>query len=488
MTDTEALIEKVQRGEELTPREWYELSQDQSALAEVQLILTLRNDVRSGALEAPERRPRSTSSAWGLRAAQLLLPLVSVAWPVVSSLASAPYALAWAERIGAGVERAERSSGWGFALLLSASLGLQVLRGLLGRGRPGWVADLLRRPAWLAAPVLFFCATQVVIQKGEADRRGAVVRAEKLLTARRWIAFDPPGYRLPAGDQPAVEPSDDEVRAMLEALATGPHGGFDGLITFRSGGLGRALEPGEESLHQRLPRLARAAGFQAVLMGVSVDLGEHAETLETEQFLARLDESVRNELDAAIAVQEEVDAYVVGHNVSGRVPRQALEGWIARLRRETGKPVTTTASIRHYVGERGADLRRIGDFYFPDVMIPWHLGTTPLEAYRHFTDALTLVQELPGDVPVLLAMVGLPSGGAPGLTPENQQAFLKQVCLNSHLPPRVYLSIGLSNDLPRKSGAEWHPGERYLGLIDEAGTKKPAFDTVLEHWPTNPRP
>jgi hypothetical protein len=308
-------------------------------------------------------------------------------------------------------------------------------------------------------------------------RQVAFSDIDRLLGDHRWIGYDPVGFN-PYKNQ---MPSEDEVVAQLKQVYDASTGrGFDGIFTFRTVGV-----------HEQIPRLCKqVVGIRAVLMGVELQMPPRVDQAgrprPEAEIAAELDETVHLEIERAVRAKEWVDAYVVGHNFDTWISYEKVAEWMAELRRATGRPVTTTLPFRNYVGERGEELRRMGDFSFPDVpSSPWWQGSSPEEAFKSFRETLLAIQDLPADKPVILKFVSYASGPSDmGLSEQDQARFFSLLCRNVYMPPHTYLGIALSHDVPWKENQEeWDRPEKHVGLITIDGREKPAFDMILRHWP-----
>lgn len=403
-----------------------------------------------------EGSPPVGAMSWFQNGTILRLLTVAVSLLVEGLLAfRTSYAIGWVDRWAETQNR-----------VLWLSLVLAVVGLILARFV--WPLITHRRPSVrnLVLPLLAFAIGAGVLWGGAAaakTQRAASVDA--LLHSHAWCAIDP----LRFNPYTKAVPQEADLVQQLQALGEEEKSTkrrFDGLITFRATGMGD------------LPRLAKEkAGFTAVIMGLYVDddagvAGSDAET------------AFKAEMSTAITAAPWVDAYCVGHNPSSKIAYAQLAAWMAQLRRETGKPVTTTLPLSYYIGVRGEQLRQLGDFAFVDVVPPFHGGTDPAAAVAHMREALRDVQNLPSGKPVLLKMVTYPSAGGPGLSEGNQDRFYRDLFHGVFFPPEVYVSVFAAYDVEWKSGTAWDEAEVHVGLITTDGRKKPAFDTVLQLWPT----
>lgn len=326
------------------------------------------------------------------------------------------------------------------ALSLVVSVGAAILY-QIGKVR------LLRPMVFAGGGFVSVAFVSWVIAEVRQEQIGHDARAA--LSQRHWITLDPLGFDHQAGRKPTKE----ELARDLKQLRD--EGGFDGLITFGADGpLGD------------IPALAKQAGFKAVIMGLYVD--------------PQNPNAIEEQLAKAIQEKESCDAYCVGHNPSEQIPLAVLAEWMARLRQATGKPVTTTFPLVHYLGERGRPLRAIGDFYLPDARGDWRLGATHPQLLRELRDDLQQATVLPHNKPVILKMIGMPSGGGPGLTLESQRDFYRAVHRDIDPPVGVSLAFHAGYDVPWK-GAEpniWAAPEEHVGLFTADRKAKPAVAAI----------
>jgi hypothetical protein len=291
-------------------------------------------------------------------------------------------------------------------------------------------------------------------------------QADALFTSVRYVTYEPPG--LVPGD-PATLPSAEAIRLQLVPLVT--EAGFDGLITFSVDGT-----------LADVPRIAREVGFRRVILGIYISRGEGGRVIDPGP---QIEDIVRRGL------ARDVDGFCLGHNTSMQMDLVDLARSMTKLREATGKPVTTTAPIVMYLGERGRALREMGDWYFPDTTPGWQFGpTTPAEGLRDLQRSLVVVADLPRDKPVLLKMVSFPSGPpGSGFTPAAQAEFFTLVGRNLYLPAGVHVSVFNAYDLPWKGRDPGHFGrqEEFIGLFDKDLRPKEAVAVVRRGFPVQGR-
>ena len=259
---------------------------------------------------------------------------------------------------------------------------------------------------------------------------------------------------MPGGPEPSVE----EIVADLKALHE--HTCFNGLITF-----------GADGALAKIPKLAKDVGFSAVIMGIYVN------PAATEWNLIQV--------ESALAQDEWVDAFVYGHLNLEQIDFESLANGLRELKSRTKKPVSTTLPFIAYIGDRGAQARELGDFLIPDVHGSWRGGATPSQLVDELRSKIErLADVLPGRKPVLLKMISYPSGGADGLTPENQRDFFKRVLRDVDVPDRMYKSFFPAFDphLDAKTGSSWSATEEHAGLFtNDRIPKIAAKESFLKH-------
>lgn len=294
----------------------------------------------------------------------------------------------------------------------------------------------------------------------------AMVAFGTLLTHGDWIAYEPTNYD-PFANEP-VFPSDESILADLTQLRAF---GFNGIITFRVEGI------------PHVARLAKKLGM-AVIQGVDLEPPSTRRPIR-----ADVAGAVRREVDSAVELRDVVDAYCVGH--TPRDPEQVL-GFVDEVRRQTGKPVTTTTYLDDY--EKYLD--RV-DWLFPDVAVRWRIPDPPAtEATelawfeRRFDELKNLAQRV--NKPALLKTVSFPSEGADRLTEASQDAFFRGV-LARYRQNNTFRDafVGVSYFLAFDSGFKrpQGPSEPFTGLfrLGQNGDRelKPAACQFLTISPEN---
>jgi exo-beta-1,3-glucanase (GH17 family) len=256
----------------------------------------------------------------------------------------------------------------------------------------------------------------------------AAITVEKLLGGGRLVAYAPRGYD-PASTS---APSPRVLRADAERLTAL---GFTAVTTY---GSSRALVP--------VCRFFKRRGFRTVLVGV-------------------WNPRDRDELRRAIRLKRCADGYVVGNEglTFGRYSTDDLAAAIERVRRATGRPVTTRETLKVYADE--PRLLRLGDWVFPTIH-PWYAEKRASQeacgwtifAYRD------LAERAPAGLPTVVAETGFPTDGAPPASEHYQRAFF--LCLESRQVAFTYFE---AFDQPWKRDDAVAP---HWGLFRADGTPK----------------
>jgi hypothetical protein len=251
-------------------------------------------------------------------------------------------------------------------------------------------------------------------------------------------------------------PSEASLREDLRVLS---EAGFDGLFTMTCRGACADAA-----------RLAHELGFGLVVLGV-YSPGDKAE------------------VEQAKRAAPYADAYCLGHERLGEdYDRETLRQLMSTFRRETHKPVTTTAVLADYANDPQLYMEW-SDFLCPDVHASWHYGQPAQEAWEETEQmglhAATLATPYPGK-PVLLKMVSYPSAGAEGLSPTSQLEFYRRATgamQHSVRFPRGVTPVFLGAfDAPWKDAAHgWPESERHTGLFTADRQPKPAALEIP--WP-----
>jgi exo-beta-1,3-glucanase (GH17 family) len=189
-----------------------------------------------------------------------------------------------------------------------------------------------------------------------------------------WVAYSPPS----ADPNKGIEADPDAIQKDLEVLKKA---GFTGLVTYSSAG----------PLGKDLPILAEKAGFSGLIMGVFDPLnpGEIAAAQNASQL-------------------EIVKGYCVGNEgLDKRYDLPTLAAAIDTLKKNTGKPVTTTEELEDYSDSR---ILNLGDWVFPNAHPYFHNFVIP-ESAAGWTTAAYHDTEKQAKRFVFFKEVGLPTEG-----------------------------------------------------------------------------
>jgi exo-beta-1,3-glucanase (GH17 family) len=250
------------------------------------------------------------------------------------------------------------------------------------------------------------------------------------LTSLCWVAFSPTNQDPEKG----IAPGDEGLREDLRALRAA---GFDGLVTYGS--------------EARVYRFAPEIGFKAMIMGIW-DPRSEAE-------LAIAEEAGRSDF---------VAGFVVGNEgLHRRYEIGDLTAAMDRLRRSTGKPVTTTEESSDY--GRDPALAGLGDWVYPNVHPYFQHKTDPAEAVAWTAQIFDRFAGLSGGRAVMFKEAGLPTDGDEDVDEGKQADYYR---LLQETPVRfVYFE---AFDQPWKDDL---PVEPHWGLYRSDRSAKP----VVEH-------
>lgn len=218
-----------------------------------------------------------------------------------------------------------------------------------------------------------------------------------LLIELCWVAYSPTHFD-PTAD-PIQWPSEETVREDLRVLR---NFGFNGLVTYGSNYVRQ--EAPDEMLN--LARLAQETGFAGVILGVW-DLNNENELRNAEQG----------------ATYTATVGYCVGNEgLDSRYDLETLISVIERLRRSTGKPVSTTEQVYDYY--ENSPLWDISDWIFPNAH-PYFAGEYSPQAAVAWTEKVYANLDKVSDKLLVFKEVGLPSGGDDRLSGANQAEYYR---------------------------------------------------------------
>ncbi len=261
----------------------------------------------------------------------------------------------------------------------SVLIALAIAAVFVAGGLAIWFYQHLRsRPAGGSPPVAI-APTQGVVRNEELEHQ---------LFGLRWVAYAPTGYHPRVS--PPVRPSDASLRADLEVLRKA---GFDGLVTY-----GAELES--------IPLIAEQVGFRGLLLGVWQP--------DNPKELAKAKAAAKHEIVVGIIVGNEGLTF-------SRYALASLRSAMEEIKRETGKPVSTTEVIESYFTK--PELIAWSDFLAVNAH-PYHHNIRDAQRAVEWTvkSYENLLKRAAGK-PLLFKEVGLPSAGAEGLSEETQAQY-----------------------------------------------------------------
>ncbi len=212
-----------------------------------------------------------------------------------------------------------------------------------------------------------------------------------------WAAYSPTNFDPTV--TPVVSPSEEDVREDLRVLAAA---GFNGLVTYSSA-YTDSLKPGQPL---DIPRLAQEAGFDGMIVGV-------------------WNPSDEAELSAAEKASSYpvVRGYCIGNEgLDERYDLKTLTTTMERIRRNTGRPVSTTEQANDYY--ENTPLWAISDWVFPNVHPYFAKRRDPREAAAWTAEIFETLNAV-SDKPLIFKEVGLPTSGDDGLSESGQAQYYR---------------------------------------------------------------
>jgi exo-beta-1,3-glucanase (GH17 family) len=244
-----------------------------------------------------------------------------------------------------------------------------------------------------------------------------------------WVAYAPTHFEPNA--KPPILPSEGSIRADLRVLR---NAGFDGLVTY-----------GAE--FPAIPRIAESVGFGVMLLGV------WAPQDAKEMRLAR--EAARSPIVFGIIVGNEGLTF-------NRYALPGLHEAMEEMRRETGKPVSTTEIIESY--STIPELAEWSDFLAVNAHAYFHEIRNPVAAVQWTANVYAKLSKRYPDKPLLFKEVGLPTA-APGLSEKAQYDYYRAL----QMTPVKFVFFEAFDAL-YKNG----PVEQSWGIFHADRTPKPA--------------
>lgn len=210
-----------------------------------------------------------------------------------------------------------------------------------------------------------------------------------------WIAYSPTHFDPTT--RPARWPSEQDVREDLRVLRGA---GFNGLVTYGS----NYRNPAIPSQTLDIAGLVQATGFEGMIVGV-------------------WNPSDENELQAAEQAGRHpvIIGYCVGNEgLDVRYDLKTLVFAMERLRRATGKPVSTSEEVGDY--SENSLLWQIADWTFPNVHPYFAKHREPQEAVKWTEEIFKTLRPM-SNKPLIFKEVGLPSDGDFGLSNSRQAQY-----------------------------------------------------------------
>ncbi len=258
-----------------------------------------------------------------------------------------------------------------------------------------------------------------------------------------WVAYAPTHFNPNA--TPPLRPSEASIRTDLQVLHDA---GFDGLVTY-----------GAE--FPAIPRIAESIGFKAMLLGIwepgNVDEMRQAK------------ESARSAIVAGVIVGNEGLTF---HRYTLPVLREAMD----EMRRDTGKPISTTEIIESYSAI--PQLAEWSDFLAVNAHPYFHEIRNPIIAAEWTATAYAKVAKRYPDKMLIFKEVGLPTA-VPGVTEKDQFEYYQAL----QKTPVKFVFFEAFDALFKKGSAE-----RSWGIFHADRTPKPAAALAKAAGPSLPKP
>lgn len=205
------------------------------------------------------------------------------------------------------------------------------------------------------------------------------------LLSLTWVASGPTNFDPEKG----IFPSEESIKEDLKTLHAA---GFNGLVTY---GVGIFT-----------PQLAKEAGFKGMILGIW-------DPLNSEE-LQKAKEVAQSDILIGFAVGNE--------GLDVRYDFSQLTQVMEELKKETGKPVTTTEEFGDYYDDK---LLSLGDWIFPNVHPYWHGVRNPEDAVNWTSEMFQDLTERAKNRVVVFKEVGLPSGGEPSVNEHKQAEYYR---------------------------------------------------------------
>lgn len=312
-----------------------------------------------------------------------------------------------------------------------------------------------QRRGRIATAVLLFLVAALYVYDEYVPGRIDKTNLARLLHGHQWVAYDPPRFDESVD---AKELFRERVSLDLRIIQDV---GFTGLFVI-----------GDASTSDIVPQLAKENGL-ALIFGV-------------------WDPTSRAELAKAVRIRHWVDAYVVGYNGERENDMiDAVEHAVWRLRKRTGRPVSTTRESRQYINNNR--LAECGDWLFPDVHLTFSTnssGESFLDVERDIRRFRDLIRPLAEwakslDKPLALNAVAYPIAGVKGASREIQARFYAGFIEaladpERGIPVRASIVPHSAFDVPWKTNYPFYSWSPYCGLIETNGLPRIAVKAILE--------
>ena len=263
-------------------------------------------------------------------------------------------------------------------------------------------------------------------------------------TSKPGVAYHPRSY---VPDQGTSQLNEGDIIKDIRLLKSY---GFRSIVTYASNGLLGLV-----------PELARTEGFDGVIiMGI-------------------WNPSDDDEWTNALKQRDFVDGYCVGNEGLGiRYHTDLLEVKMEELRSLSGRPVTTSERVEHYIqGSFHRWLLDNSDWLFPLCHPFWHEKKAPEEAVN-WTVALTDFLVATTGMKLILKEVGLPTAGSENCSENSQLAFFKSLEATG-----VSFFYFEAFDQPWKiQETDNQEVEGHWGLFREDGSPKKVINWCKREW------
>lgn len=212
-----------------------------------------------------------------------------------------------------------------------------------------------------------------------------------------WVAYSPTHFDPTTS--PVRYPKEADVREDIRALR---QAGFTGMVTYGS----NYQNPNKPGQILDITAIAQQEGFNGMVVGVW-DPASDVELTSAEQ----------------VSENQIVVGYSVGNEgLNERYTLGILQSAMERLRRNTGKPVTTTEQVHDYY--ENSPLWMISDWIFPNAH-PYFSGIRePKESVEWTVKVFNNLARI-SNKPLIFKEVGLPSDGDVDLSESNQAEYYR---------------------------------------------------------------